>query len=1018
MKKEFKNPSNQYRPIPFWSWNDKLEKEELEFQINEMKQAGVGGFFMHARSGLKVKYLSEEWFDCIKAGIDKAKEVGLDAWAYDEEGWPSGFAGGLIPAMSKDFQSKFITVKKHTTAQSIELTSMLAIYSYCESDKTYRRIIIDKHYKCMEGEVLLAVQRHLNPFYIDTMNKKATEAFIECTHQIYYERFGNDFGGYMKGFFTDEPRLACNNLGELPWSDDLPATFFCMHGYNILEHIAALFVDVINYKQYRYDFWKTVNQMFVQNYMKTIYDWCELHHCKSTGHIMMEESIFSQMTSSGGVMPFYEYLHIPGIDWLRRSIASPIIGKQVGSVACQLGKKQVLTESFALCGWDVSFEELKWIAEWQFVNGVNQLCQHLEGYTIKGVRKRDYPPSLFTQQTWWKEYKKFNDYMGRLCLTLSCGNEVADVLLVHPMRSGFIIYDGTRTEEMRIVDRKLIETTELLSGLHISYHFGDETIIEKYGVVKDSNFMVGDMSYKTVILPHMYAIDKVTVLLLNAFANNGGTIISLGQFPTYTNGDILELECLKQIVRQEDEMTIRAKMKEANQLSLSISKFGNEIADISYLQRYTEAGSILFMVNHSQKCTHHATISVLNKQLAVTRLVAETGEEEGITYNIVKSNTEFELMFEPMQSYIIRLDQINMLTMEEEKGNQTLDEPYEEITLKDEWEIEDMDLNTLTLDTCKYCIDEGEIEGPIPVIKLQSLLLKLQHPCNITLYFTFQADLNLEQNKEFYVIIEEAQQYEVLVNGKIIPYQNQGWWKDKSFKKMNIKKQIQQGHNEILLKTKFKQPQKVYDVLFGENVYETEKNKITYDIEIENIYLLGDFGVKSKTAFEETSRRGIITKGDFAITNQPNKLSGKNFTEQGLLFFAGQVEISQKIEVDVNKGVRVILNYGKHDAPLCKIYLNGNLVKDSLWAPYKVDITDIVKKGWNTVSYRVFASNRNLFGPHHHIDGECYNVGPDSFTGNWSWVERTSEADATDVEASDKNYWTDSYCFVKWGVAR
>ncbi len=40
---EFKNPSNQYRPIPFWSWNDKLEKEEIRYQIDEMKKARVGG---------------------------------------------------------------------------------------------------------------------------------------------------------------------------------------------------------------------------------------------------------------------------------------------------------------------------------------------------------------------------------------------------------------------------------------------------------------------------------------------------------------------------------------------------------------------------------------------------------------------------------------------------------------------------------------------------------------------------------------------------------------------------------------------------------------------------------------------------------------------------------------------------------------------------------------------------------------------------------------------------------------
>ena len=60
---DFKNISKQYRPIPFWSWNDKLDPEELRRQIREMHAQGIGGFFMHARGGLQTEYLSAEWID-------------------------------------------------------------------------------------------------------------------------------------------------------------------------------------------------------------------------------------------------------------------------------------------------------------------------------------------------------------------------------------------------------------------------------------------------------------------------------------------------------------------------------------------------------------------------------------------------------------------------------------------------------------------------------------------------------------------------------------------------------------------------------------------------------------------------------------------------------------------------------------------------------------------------------------------------------------------------------------------
>ncbi|QHQ61014.1 hypothetical protein Ana3638_09735 [Anaerocolumna sedimenticola] len=1017
MIKEFQNPSNQFRPIPFWSWNDKLEKEELQYQIEEMKKAGLGGYFMHARSGLKVEYLSEEWFECIKTGIDKGKEVGLDVWVYDEEGWPSGFAGGIVPALSSDYHAKFMTMESHNTTETIEKEAMIALYLYDTKYNSYKRMDLNENYICQAGEELLAIRRHTNPYYIDTMNKRAVEAFLKCTHDVYYERFGEDFGSYIKGFFTDEPRLTCNNFGDLAWSDDMNSEFIKKYGYDIRDHIPALYKKFTNYEKYRYDFWELVSEMFVQNYMKTIYDWCEEHRCKATGHIMMEESIFSQMTSTAGVMPFYEYLHVPGIDWLRRTISSPVIGKQVGSVACQLGKKQVLTESFALCGWNVSFEELKWIAEWQFVNGVNQICQHLQAYTIKGSRKRDYPPSLFIQQTWWKEYKQFNDYLARLCVALSEGNQTADVVLLHPMRSGYIAFDGTRTEEIIALDNAFTQVSEILSGNHISYHYGDETIMKRHGKVEKDRFVIGDTSYRTVILPHMYAIDANTVKLLLTFIKNGGTVFSLGAFPTFTNGKPEELVLLEAKIRKASIDNIRDLMIQENLVTLSITEKEKEVQSITYQQRETENGTLLFMVNHNQADSYHTNITVFGKNAKVTRLIAESGETEEVTHHTIDGNTCFSLTFQPMQSYLITLTE-DTKDLENELEYIKEEKDVQLVNLGSFWDVDRMDLNSMTLDCCTYRIDGGELNGPVPVIKLQNIVMDLQRPCDVELYFHFNLNMDLNKNKEFYAVVEDASIYSIQVNGKSIVYEVIGYWKDKTFKKINIKPAIKNGKNEIVLKTTFKQPQKVYDVLYGKNVYETEKNKITYDIELESIYLLGDFGVISESTYKPLERNAMITDGPFTIIDQPVSFETNEFTKSGLTFFAGELELSQWISIAFQKGKRTVLNFPKQKAPLIQIYINDKLVKHSLWAPYKADITDYVIEGKNKIVLKLFASNRNLLGPHHHIDGECYNVGPESFTGKWSWVERKSEADATEILDRTKNYWTDSYCFVEFGFGR
>lgn len=1011
MLKEFKKPSKKYKALPFWSWNDKLNNDELEEQIAEMNQQGLGGYFMHARSGLKTEYLSDGWFSCIETGINKAREFGMEAWAYDEEGWPSGFAGGIIPKLSTDYQAKFMIMNYEVSLNEVNTDNLLAVYLYKNTSKEYYRLEEQYDYICRNDEKLIIVKKCINPHYIDTMNEDAVKAFLKHTYEQYYTKFGEYFGDVLKGFFTDEPRLSCNNFGDLAWSDCLPDAFSKKYGYSILDHLPALFLKTKDYEKYRYDFWVMVNELFVQSYMKTIYDWCEIHNCSLTGHVMMEESIFSQMTSTAGVMPFYEYMHMPGIDWLRRCISSPVIAKQVGSVACQLGKKHVLSESFALSGWDVSFEELKWIAEWQFVNGVNRICQHLESYTIKGARKRDYPPSLFIQQTWWGEYKKFNDYLGRMAVALGNGKQEANLLLFHPLRSGYIAYDGTRTDEIRNLDNKLTKVCEKLSGNHISYHLGDETIIDKYSSIKNGEFIVGEMAYKTVVLPEMYSLDSKTAKLLLEFIEQGGLVLSIAEFPVFINGNKEMLALLKSKAVNTTLDNLRKLLLEKRLVTLSVSQKGIETKSIHYQQRETDEGTIFFFVNLNQDERYETEINIYNKTAEVLLMNAEIGEVIPIDYINEDGNTSFSLPFEPMQSYLILLKD-----HEVEKCINTESAKEEHVSCQGKWDIEEMELNSLTLDQCYYRVDNGPLKGPVSVIKLQEILLDLQRKCKIEMIFNFEVEMDLEKNKEFYTVIEEASLYEIEINGTLIPAKIEGYWKDKSFKKVNIKPWVMEGTNQIKLITTFKQSQKVYDVLYGDNVYETELNKLTYDMEIESIYLLGDFAVFSEGSFDRMERNAMFTDGPFIIVDQPEQFQNGDFTTNGLLFFAGQLWVSKTINVDKVDNKRIILDLGEQHAPLIKVYVNGNFVKDSMWAPYEIDITNYVVDGENKLLLQFFSSNRNLLGPHHHIDGECYNVGPDSFTGKWSWVERKTEADATDISDRDKNYWTDRYCFVEFGL--
>ena len=110
----FKHVDKKYRPIPFWSWNEKLDTDETKRQIGIMDDVGIGGYFMHARGGLTTEYMGEEWFDNIAASIEEGDKRGMHSWAYDENGWPSGFGGGKVNGLGDEYRQKILKCEPAT----------------------------------------------------------------------------------------------------------------------------------------------------------------------------------------------------------------------------------------------------------------------------------------------------------------------------------------------------------------------------------------------------------------------------------------------------------------------------------------------------------------------------------------------------------------------------------------------------------------------------------------------------------------------------------------------------------------------------------------------------------------------------------------------------------------------------------------------------------------------------------------------------------------------------------------
>lgn len=1005
------NPPVNYRPVPLWSWNDLLEKEELERQMEEMHRVGIGGFFMHARGGLKTPYMSEAWLEAIQVCIAKSKELGMEAWFYDENGWPSGFGNGNVPALGLAYQQKRIAYEKAPFGDDMGST----IAMYVKTEKGYRLLTNGE-----ESNADLRLYYEVNPYYIDTLSKHAVQAFIESTYVVYWEHFGKQFGAHLQGIFTDEPQFA---RGQLPWSFELEEVFQTRYGYELKAALPALFFEIEDCRKSRYDFWECVTTMFTEAYAKQIGDWCEQKGWSATGHVVDEQTLMQQVTSVGDPMAFYEYLQIPGCDWLGRFISEePLVPKQVSSVTHQLGKKQAITESFGCSGWNVSMQELKRIGEWQFVHGINLMCQHLQSYTLKGLRKRDYPPSLFYQQPWWKDYKMFNDYFGRLSMLLAEGKRQAEVLLLHPIRTAWV--EQVDQDQLAIVPYH--ESFALLSRWMcqqlLEHDYGSESIMERHARVEGNRLIIGEAVYSVVIIPPCLTLNRVTVELLKQFVQQGGTLIAFSPMPTLINGerhkDIDQLVHAAVQPEWSSDALLRAVSNTVSPFIWVYDSYGKPItADTLNVQTLKLEGAYLHYLVHSGDERYNKIYVDFRESGAVSLIDLETGSIIPIEHQKTEKGVRVSLILKPGQSYMLKLEPCELasavnISIESEVLIQKaplLSDTNTTLALDKPWTILHSDLNSLTLDTCRLRIEDGEWSEIQPVIFIQEQLLAIGRPVHIELQFEFHVAFNIDVSREMYIVMEQLEEVEIIMNERIVELTSSGWWIDTSFHKVNISEQVIQGTNKIHIKSYFYNTAETYESLERAHKFESEGNKLTFDSEIESIYIVGAFGVKSQASYVECERNAIRTDGPFIVTEQPISLQSGDFVRQGFPFFAGKLQLEQRVIIDREdwNGARWLFT-APPNAIISQLRINNKEVRIFMWEPYEADITSYLCIGDNLIELELTGSCRNLLGPHHHIKGEVYKVGPDSFKDKPGWTDK-------DLDPNTRLY-QNHYTFVQFGL--
>ena len=946
-KSIFDRDLTEYQSIPFWSWNDELKEDELRRQIRAMKAAGIGGFFMHARGGLTTPYLGEEWMKLTGACIDEARAQGMDAWCYDENGWPSGFAGMKLLEDPANWEH-------YITCETRDAFDPAALAVYALEGTNLKRL----HGPEAGVREYITVYEKKNSSVVDILDPAIVRKFLDETHEKYYARFGADFGTVMKGFFTDEPQFF---RWDTAYTPVMLKAYRDAWGEDLLDGLGALFVDCDQANRFRFRYWSTMNKLYTESFAKQIYDWCEAHHCQLTGHSIEESSLFGQMMCCAGIMPFYEYEHKPGVDWLGRGIRSEMTPRQVSSVAQQLGKKHVLTETFACAGWDVTPTELKRIAEWQYVSGVNQMCQHLYPYSIRGQRKRDYPAFYSEHNTWTRgeDFRRFNDAFTALGYMLAESDEVAPVAVIHPIHSAYLTFKRRDEHSCDALNAAFEQLIESLGAAGIGHHYVDETLLKKYGRVEGDALIVGKCRYTAVVIPDMPGLDKNTADMLREYQSNGGRVYLQGQTPHLVDGEKADLTWLKANIAFDD---------------LISAEYGIDRRDTAVRMtcRKGAFGTFLYAVNLSKDTAYDVTLRL--KAGGARLFDLQTREMRQAYFLLTEGGVSLPMTLKPGDSVVIMADDAAESAPAPRKVAAWTAQPLEaEVTGADE--------NTLTLDMVSVSFDGKAWQGPMFVMAASDMLLRGKKDRTVYLKYAFELtetpdSLRLEREDMF--------ARAAWLNGEPIAFPDKGTF-DPAFVSADILSRARLGLNELVLELDYHQTRQVYDVFNGvyyEHSDGTESliNCLSYVTDIEAVYLRGHFGVRG--AFEAVPGGTLKARGPFAIGRQTIKLRADSLAASGYGFFCGDMTLRMTLNArgDESK-LRLRGRYA-----LARVTLGG--VTRTLMFGDELDISGLLKPGENELLLTLCLSPRNTFGPHHFSrEPEPMAVGPDLFSRYGTWRE-------------------------------
>ena len=530
----------------FWLHGDE-SRQRLEAYIEKVAEAGNGSFTAESRP--HTDWLGEGWFRDMDVCLQAAKRHDLKMWIFDEKWWPSQSLGGKVPARyaakrldasAEDVQGpRLLQAQGHDGPRYIATVAgrvcpdgtldgetLLDLAPHIRAGKLSWQVPAGKWKVIRFAYTVAPPLRQGGGLSLDGASRDCVDWFIRTVYQPHYERFKDDFGKTIAGFFYDEPETA----GD--WGSELDAVLarrkvdwkkaYAAYKYRLAgdDDLAARF-------QYR--------DALAEAWGRTMYGgvtrWCHAHGVLSRGHFIEHDFHYADPEyCAGDMMQLQSYSDMGGIDMVwgrmrpglrRRNLYQlPKLASSIAHTA-HLPGDVAMCEIFGAYGQDLTYPQMKWVTDQMAVRGVNSFTPH--SFNPRAPYDADCPPYFYDGgfEPRFPLYRVYADYVSRLGLMLSGGHHACSVA---------VLFSGNLGQVGKMVTPEDITTA--LQDAQMDCDWLPMNVFENRATLDGREVKLYEERYRVLVVPPAEAIPYGTLAKVKQFYDRGGIVVGYGFLPS------------------------------------------------------------------------------------------------------------------------------------------------------------------------------------------------------------------------------------------------------------------------------------------------------------------------------------------------------------------------------------------------------------------------------------------------------------------------------------------------------